>query len=93
MSDVDGTESVTRYAEADSTGYVVRVSVLDPEAEPMLSKAGYHSETVLYTVFAGAEVYSDHDRHRLVRSLPGENSWLHDDLKGMKNRLLDGDDE
>jgi hypothetical protein len=31
-------------------------------------------------VLNDGEVYADHDRHRLVSSLPGNDSWLLDEL-------------
>jgi hypothetical protein len=81
------TDSVTEYVEGEGSGYTVRVERLDPDEDPALDRAGYHSETKLYVVFAGAEVYADHDRHRLVRQLPGSNRWLHDHLDRLSEEV------
>ena len=72
--------SLTEYVEGEGSGYTVRADVLDPTEEPDVEREGYRSETVLYVVLNDGEVYADHDRHRLVRELPGSNGWLLDEL-------------
>lgn len=82
------TDSVTEYVEGEGSGYVVRVERLDPDEAPDLERVGFHSATLLYVVMvAGGEIYADHDRHGLVRSLPGSNDWLHDDLSRLADSL------
>ena len=75
------TDPVTEYVEGEGSGYTVRVDVLDPEEDPEVEGEGYRSPTALYTVLNDGQVFADHDRHRLVRSLPGSNDWLHDHLR------------
>lgn len=79
--------SVTEYVEGEGSGYVVRVERLDPRLDPALEREGYHSETTLYVVFGGGQVWADHDPHRLVREMPGSNTWLHDEFDRMRDRL------
>lgn len=80
--------TVTEYVEGEGTGYTVRVDVLDPAEEPDVEREGYGSETPLYVVLNDGEVYADHDRHRLVRSLPGSNGWLHEHLRRLGEAAL-----
>jgi hypothetical protein len=83
------TDTITEYVEGNSTGYTAMLQRVDPDDHPDVEKQGYHSPFVLYTIFAGAEVYSHHDRHKLVRQLPGDNrDWLHDHLRRLKDELL-----
>jgi hypothetical protein len=86
------TSSITEYVEGEGSGYTIRVERLDPEEAPALERQGYHSPTTLFVVFGGAEVYADHDRHRLVRQLPGSNDWLHDHLGRLAERVRQGGD-
>ena len=81
------TQQVTENVMGQATRYTVRVEKLDPESDPSLKKEGYHSETVLYVVFAGGQVFADHDRHRLVRDMPAHNDWLHEPLKRLKSEV------
>jgi hypothetical protein len=80
---------VTESVSGQLTRYTVRVELLDPEADPSLRKEGYGSETVLYVVFAGGQVYADHDRHQLIRDMPAHNDWLHEPLKRLKSEVLE----
>ena len=82
------TGSVTEYVEGEGSGYTVRVDVLDPEEAPDVEREGYRSRTALYVVLNDGEVYADHDRHRLVRSLPGSNGWLLDHLDRLGDAAL-----
>ncbi|WP_353635528.1 hypothetical protein ABSL23_15895 (plasmid) [Halobacterium sp. NMX12-1] len=59
-----------------------------PVESPALKKAGYTNPTVLYVIFADGQVYADHDRHALVRELPGRNDWLHDHLKRLRSEVM-----
>jgi len=87
---VDRAETVTEYVEGKSTGYTIRAQLLDPEANPPLKKQGIRSgEYVLFTVFAGAEVYSHYDRFKLIRQIPGDNGWLHDHLQRLGETLTE----
>lgn len=81
--------SVTEYVEGEGSGYTVRVELLDPAVDPDVEREGYRSETPLYVVLSDGEVYADHDRHRLVRSLPGSNGWLHDHLRRLAEEVRD----
>lgn len=83
------TDVVTEYVEGEGSGYTVRVELLDPDVDPEVGEEGYRSETPLYVVLTGGEVYADHDRHRLVRSMPGSNGWLHDHLRRLAEEVRD----
>jgi hypothetical protein len=85
------TDSVTEYVEGEGSGYTVRVELLDPDVDPDVAREGYRSETPLYVVLNDGEVYADHDRHRLVRSLPGSNGWLHDHLRRLAEEVRDAE--
>lgn len=84
-------DPVTEYVKGDGTGYTVRVDVLDPAETPAVGNEGYGSRTPLFVVLNDGEVYADHDRHRLVRSLPGSNDWLHEHLQRLAEEALDAD--
>ena len=81
------TDVVTEHVEGEETGYTVRVKLLDPDVDPEVTEEGYRSETPLYVVLAGGAVYADHDRHRLVRSLPGSTGGLHDHLRRLAEEV------
>lgn len=76
----DMTPPITEYVEGAGSGYTVRVDVLDPEQTPAVEGEGYGSVTPLFIVLNDGEVYADHDPHRLVSTLPGNNNWLLDQL-------------
>ena len=84
-------DPVTEYVESDGSGYTIRVDVLDPAEDPELEREGYRSETVLYAVLNDGQVYADHDRHALVRELPGSNGWLLDELAELGQAALDAE--
>jgi hypothetical protein len=83
----DSIETTIEYVEGEGSGYTVKVDLLDPNEYPALEKQGYGSPFALFTVFAGAEVFTDHDRFRLIRQMPGNNKWLHDHLERLENDL------
>ena len=85
------TSTVTEYVEGEGSGYTVRVELLDPAEDPEVEREGYRSETPLYVVLNDGEVLADHDRHRLVRSLPGSDDWLHDHLRRLAEEVRDGE--
>lgn len=87
----DSTDAVSEYVENNSTGYTVIVQRIDPDDHPTVEKQGYHGPFILYTLLAGAEVYSHHDRFKIVRQLPGENDWLHDPLRRLEEQVTAGD--
>lgn len=79
--------SLTEYVEGEGSGYTVRLERLDPEEDPALERQGYGSKTTLYVVFGGGQVWADHDPHRLVRTMPGANDWLHEEFDRLRDRL------
>ena len=81
------TATVTEYVEGKSSGYTIRAQLLDPEADPDLEKQGIRSTKVLFTVFAGAQVFSHYDRFKLIQKMPGQNKWLHDHLKRLADQV------
>jgi len=83
------TDTVTEYVEGEGSGYTVRAQILDPEVNPSLEKQGFRSTKVLFTVFAGAEVYSHYDRYKLISQMPGSNRWLHDHLKRLASQITE----
>lgn len=83
--------TVTEYVEGDGSGYTVRVDVLDPSVDPDVEREGYRSPTPLYVVLNDGEVYADHDRHRLVRELPGSDGWLLDELARLGEEVVEDD--
>lgn len=84
-------ETVTEVVRGEATQYVARVERLEPDEEPALETAGYHSETTLYVVFTGGNVHASHDKHAVYRALPGENRWLLEEFDRLEARLLNGD--
>ena len=82
-------DPVTEYVESDGSGYTIRVDVLDPAEDPEVEREGYRSETVLYVVLNDGQGYADHDRHALVRELPGSDGWLLDHLAELGEAALD----
>jgi len=87
----DRTATATEYVEGEGSGYTIRAQRLDPDDSPSLSKQGIRSSTVLFTVFAGAEVYSHYDRFKLIQQMPGNNRWLHDHLKQLAEQVTEPD--
>lgn len=83
----ESTATATEYVEGDSSGYTIRAQLLDPDANPSLEKQGFRSPKVLFSVFAGAEVYSHYDRFKLIRQMPGNNEWLHEHLQRLADQL------
>lgn len=76
---------VSDYVENAGTGYTITVEIT-PDTESM-QRAGYKTSTEIFTVYTGAEVYCDHDQHRLVRQLPGNARWLHNEFDRLVNEL------
>ncbi|ELZ40695.1 hypothetical protein [Halorubrum tebenquichense] len=74
--------------DAETTAYTAGVERVDPEEYPSLASAGYHSETTLYVVMAGGEVYSSHDRYAIARELPGDASWVTGALRELEREQL-----
>lgn len=83
-SDID---TVSEYVEGEGSGYTIMAQRVAPDEHPAIAKQGYNSPTTLFTVLAGAEVYSHYNRHKLVRELPGSNDWLHQHLKRLNNKV------
>lgn len=83
----NSTDTITEYVEGKASGYTVMVQRIDPEEHPGVEKQGYHSEFTLYSVFAGAEVYSSHDRHKIIRRMTGQNDWLLDEIERLEEQL------
>jgi hypothetical protein len=81
------TDTVTDYVEGKGSGYTVMVQRINSEDHPGVEKQGYHSEFTLYTVFAGAEAHSSHDRYDLVRGMTGKNDWLLDEIERLEGQL------
>jgi len=84
---VSRSTAVSEWVEGSSSGYLIRVERLDPDAEPVLRRVGYGSGSTLYLVFGGETPVCDHDRHRLVRQHFAGDRWLLDELKKLKDRL------
>lgn len=77
-----------RIADGEATAYTAGVERVDPDEHPSLKKAGYHSETTIYVVMAGGEVYSSHDRYAIERELPGDASWVTGALLDLEREKL-----
>ena len=73
-----------RITDGGATAYTAGVERVDPEEYPSLESAGYHSETTLYVVMAGGELYASHDRYAIARQLPGDASWVTDALRDLE---------
>lgn len=73
--------------EAKGTGYTAKIEQIDPDEHPDLRNEGYHSTTTIYTIFNDGEVYCDHDPHRLIGSLPGDDRWVLDELDRLSDQL------
>ena len=71
----------TRIADGTATAYTVGVERLDPDDDPELEPAGYHSPQLLYAVMTPGAVVTDYDIHRLARNLPGNADWVVDELR------------
>jgi hypothetical protein len=84
---------ITEYVEGEGSGYTVRVDVLDPEKAPEVKKEGYRSPTALFTILNDGAVYADHDRHEVIRAVPGSNGWLHEPLRDLEERALEANSE
>lgn len=79
--------TVARISDDAGTAYTAIVETVDPEDEPAVEPAGFHSETTLYTVATAGAVYSDYDPHRLAREkLPGNARWVVDALRDVEER-------
>lgn len=74
------TTTVTQRVEGNGSGYTVRVSILDPDKVPVIEEEGYRETSTLFVVMSGGRVWSDHNRHRLVRTMPGDDQWIHPHL-------------
>ncbi|EMA68821.1 hypothetical protein C461_04302 [Halorubrum aidingense JCM 13560] len=73
----------TRIADGTATAYTVGVERLDPDDDPELEPAGYHSPQLLYAVMTPGAVVTDYDVHRLARNLPGDADWVVDELRDL----------
>ena len=82
----------TRIADGEATAYTVGVERLDPDDDPELEPAGYHSPQLLYAVMTPGSVVADYDVHRLARNLPGEADWVVDELRDLDYDELAGSD-
>jgi len=79
----------TRVADGTATAYTVGVERLDPEDDPELEPAGYHSPQLLYAVMTPGAVVTDYDVHRLARNLPGDAGWVVDELRDLDYDEID----
>lgn len=79
----------TRIADGETTAYTVGVERLDPDDDPELEPAGYHTPQLLYAVMTPGAVVTDYDVHRLTRSLPGDASWVTAELRDLDYDELD----
>ena len=79
----------TRIRDGKATAYTVGVERLDPDDDPELEPAGFHSATLLYAVMTPGSVVTDYDVHRLGRSLPGDAGWVVDELRALDYDQLD----
>jgi hypothetical protein len=79
----------TRIADGEATAYTVGVERLDPDADPELEPAGYHSPQLLYAVMTPGAVVTDYDIHRLAGNLPGDASWVTAELRDLDYDELD----
>jgi len=73
----------TRIADDEATAYTVGVERLDPDDDPELEPAGYHSPQLLYAVMTPGAVVTDYDVHRLADALPGDADWVVDELRDL----------
>lgn len=80
-------ESIIEQVEGQGSSYVVRVELLNPDADPELDTIGYRSPTPFYTIWGGSEPISHHSPHAAVRTLPGTNHWLLEELQRLRNEI------
>ncbi|MCF2165434.1 hypothetical protein [Halobacterium salinarum] len=81
--------AVSEHFEVNDQAFVIRAEYIDPEEEDALEQVGYTVPTVVYTVFNDDwDIISDHDRHALVRGLPGQDKWLHDQLLRLRSEVV-----
>lgn len=73
----------TRIADGTATAYTVGVEPLDPDADPELEPAGFHSDGLLYAVMTPGAVVAHYDPHKLARQLPGDAGWVVDELRAL----------
>ena len=79
----------TRIADGETTAYTVGVERLEPDANPELEPAGYHTPQLLYAVMTPGAVVADYDAHRLARALPGDAGWIVGELRDLDYDELD----
>lgn len=82
----------TRIADEETTAYTVGVERLNPDDDPELEPAGYHSSQLLYAVMTPGAIVTDYDPHRLARNLPGDAGWIVDELRDLDFDELAGSD-
>lgn len=79
---------ITDYVEdEEATGKVIGVNTIDPEENPELEKAGFHSETTVYYIFGATDTDADYKMRRLVNQKQGDWSWLKNEFRRLENQL------
>jgi len=69
--------------DGNATAYTVGYELLEPSEDPELEPAGYHSPQMFYVVMTPADVAAGYDVHAIARELPGDASWVIDELQSL----------
>lgn len=80
-------EIVSEYVSHNGTAYTLQVQQVCEQDNAAFEQRNISTPFTLYTVFTGPDVHTDTDRFALIRSLPGDDSWLHDEFTRLEEEL------
>lgn len=83
----DNTETTAEYVSDQGTAYTLQVERIRSHDNGAFERRDISTPFTLYTIFTGPEVYSHHDKYKLIRELPGDASWLHDHFDRLEEQM------
>jgi hypothetical protein len=83
----DQIETRSEYVSENGTAYTVQVQRIHGQSNNAFERRDISTPFTLYVVFTGPDVYSHHDKYKLIRNLPGDASWLHDHFDRLEAEL------